>query len=184
MATHGFRRTVTGRVTWRCDEVERGLLISLIDQLIEFVEPESMGEDADPLARLVGIDTTAEKPEDPALARLFPDAYPDDVEASADFRRFTERSLREAKVAHAHLVRVALAQVNGTATIAVTDETSGAWLGLLNDLRLALGTRIGITEDYSEELAELSDDDPMAGVMHIYDWLTFLQETLVRSLMR
>ena len=184
MATHGFRRTVTGRVTWRCDELERGLLASLIDQLIDFVEPEEPRPDADPLAALVGIDDTAEKPDDPALARLFPDAYPDDAEASADFRRFTERSLREAKVANARAVRAELVDVTGTATITVSDATSGAWLGVLNDLRLALGTRIGITEDYSDELADLPDEDPRAGVLHIYDWLTFLQETLVRSLMR
>ena len=36
-------------------------------------------------------------PEDPVLARLFPTAYPDDEEAAAEFRRFTEGGLRDGK---------------------------------------------------------------------------------------
>ena len=44
------------------------------------------------------IDPDAERPDDPALARLLPDAYADDDEASAEFRRFTERTLRETKM--------------------------------------------------------------------------------------
>jgi hypothetical protein len=33
------------------------------------------------------------------------------------------------------------------------------------------------------ELAELPDDDPRAATFHVYDWLTYLQETLVRAVM-
>ena len=63
------------------DEIERGILADVVEQLVEFVTPED-DPDADPLARMVGIDPDAERPDDPALARLFPDAYADDDEAA------------------------------------------------------------------------------------------------------
>lgn len=182
MAVHGFRRTATGRVILRVDAVEKGLLTSLLEQLLEFVAPEDADESADPLSRMVGIDETAERPDDPALARLFPDAYLDDGEAAADFRRFTERSLRESKMAHAHTALDSLRRSGEKVTLSA-DEAS-AWLGTLNDIRLALGARLAITEDSAEEFAALPDDDPRAATFHVYDWLTFLQESLVQSLMR
>ena len=181
MAVHGFQRTVTGRVVLRVDDVEKGLLRLLLDQLEEFVAPEEPDPDADPLERLVGLDGEAEAPDDPALARLFPDAYRDDDEAAADFRRFTERGLREGKVANVRTARETLLR-SGEKVVVSADEAP-AWLGVLTDLRLALGTRLGVTEDNHEELAALPDDDPRAGTFHVYDWLTFLQETLVRAVM-
>jgi hypothetical protein len=57
-----------------------------------------------------------------------------------------------------------------------------AWLRALNDLRLALGTRLEITEDSYERLAGLDWDDPRYAMFAIYDWLTLLQDTLVNSL--
>lgn len=180
MAVHGFRRSVTGRVVLRVDEVEKGLLISLLDQMRQFVAPEEELPE-DPLARLVGIEGSASPPQDPALARLFPDAYPDDVEASADFRRFTERSLRELKVANAETALDTLRRSGEKVTLSAAEAT--AWLGTLTDIRLALGSRLEITEDSLEELAGLPDDDPRSASFHVYDWLTFLQESLVQALL-
>jgi hypothetical protein len=57
-----------------------------------------------------------------------------------------------------------------------------AWLRSLNDVRLALGVVLGITEDYEHGFSELDSDDPREAYLHVYDWLTFLQETLVRAL--
>lgn len=181
MGAHGFRRTATGRVVLRLDEVERGLLGSLVGQLLELVAPEDdpWGQDADPLARMVGIDPDAERPDDPALARLLPDAYADDDEASAEFRRFTERTLRETKMEHAGVVLRALADAGGKVT--VPDDEVKAWMGALNDLRLALGTRLELTEENHEEFYELDEGDPAFMHVHVYDWLTFLQETLVQA---
>ncbi|MFM1966308.1 MAG: hypothetical protein RL134_2033 [Actinomycetota bacterium] len=180
MSVHGFRRTATGRVILRVDVVEKGLLLSLLEQLVEFVTPEG-AEDEDPLVSLVGLNPDAARPEDPALARLFPDAYLDDVESSAQFRRFTERSLRETKLAHAATAIETLRRSGEKVTLSA-DEAS-AWLGALNDVRLALGTRLGITEDGMAELADLPDEDPRAATFHVYDWLTYLQESLVQSVM-
>lgn len=181
MAVHGFRRTLTGRIVLRVDAVEKGLLTTLLEQLVDFVAPEPEDDDDDPLHRLVGIAESAERPEDPALARLFPDAYLDDAEAAADFRRFTERALRDTKVEQARTALDTLRRSGDKLTL--TEPEAGAWLGALNDLRLALGSRLAITEDAAEEFAALDDDDPRAATYHVYDWLTFLQDSLVRSVM-
>ena len=180
MAVYGFRRTVTGRIVLRVDDVEKGLLSMLLGQLIEFVAPDSAAPE-DPLARLVGIDPDAQSPDDPALARLFPDAYRDDAEAAAEFRRFTERSLRETKVAQATTALSTLQRSGEKVTLSA--EEAASWLGALTDIRLTLGSRLGISEESLEELAGLPDDDPRSATYHVYDWLTFLQESLVQSLM-
>ena len=108
---HGFTRRRGGGVVLTLDEGEVQLLDHLLEQLVELLEPE--GPDAqtqlDPLAAMVGIGTATEAPDDPALARLLPDAYGEDVEASAEFRRYTELSLRERKQAQAALARQTLA---------------------------------------------------------------------------
>jgi len=180
LSVHGFRRTATGRIVLRVDAVEKGLLVTLLEQLADFVAPEDL-DDEDPLVAMVGLDPDAVRPEDPALARLLPDAYLDDDAAAAQFRRFTERSLRETKLAHTQTALETLRRSGEKVTLG-RDE-AGAWLGALNDVRLALGTRLGVTEEGMEELASLPDDDPRAATFHIYDWLTYLQETLVRALM-
>jgi hypothetical protein len=180
VAVHGFRRTLGGRIVLRADEVERGILADLVTQLQEFVRPDDDLADADPLARMVGIDPDAERPDDPALARLFPDAYADDEEAAGEFRRFTERALRDTKLAHAGTVADTLARSGDKVTL--TDAEAQAWLGTLNDLRLTLGSRLGVEEDNHEAFLALPEDHPLFGLYHVYDWLTFLQETLVRAL--
>ena len=180
MAVYGFRRGVTGRIVLRVDDVEKGLLSILLQQLIEFVAPDGELSD-DPLAQMVGIDPDAEAPQDPALARLFPDAYRDDPEAAAEFRRFTERSLRDTKVANASTALETLRRSGEKVTLTPAEAT--CWLGALTDLRLALGSRLGVTEESLEELASLPDDDPRAATYHVYDWLTFLQESLVQSVL-
>ena len=181
MAVHGFRRRLGGRIVLRADEIERGILADVVEQLVEFVTPED-DPDADPLARIVGIDPDAERPDDPALARLFPDAYADDDEAADEFRRFTERSLRETKLANARVVLDGLARAGDDDKVVVSDDEARAWLGTLNDLRLTLGSRLGIDEDSHEFFAALPEDHPAFAVFHVYDWLTFLQETLVQAL--
>lgn len=181
MGVHGFRRTATGRIVLKADDVERGLLATLVGQVLELVSPEDdpWGSDADPLARMVGIDPDAERPDDPALARLLPDAYSDDEEASSEFRRFTERSLRETKMNHATTVLRALAEADHKVTVPTSEVP--AWMGAINDTRLALATRLGITEENHERFYDLDEEDPAFVHVHVYDWLTFLQETLVQA---
>ena len=180
MAAYGFRRTLSGRIVLRADELERTILADVVGQLAEFVEPERDPHE-DPLARLVGIDPDAERPDDPALARLFPDAYADDDEAAAEFRRFTERSLREGKLANARTVLDTLARSGSKVT--VSEPEAQAWLGTLNDLRLTLGSRLGVTEDNHRLFLELPESHPAFATYQVYDWLSFLQESLVHALM-
>jgi len=180
VAVHGFRRTARDRIVLRTDDVERTILTALVHQLVEFVRPDADALDQDPLAAMVGIDPFAVTPDDPALHRLFPDAYGDDEDASAEFRRFTERSLRDSKLAHADTVLATLERSGSKITLA--DGEAQAWLGTLNDLRLTLASRLDLQEDNHESFYDLPEDDPRFPLFQIYDWFTFLQETLVHAL--
>ncbi len=114
------------------------------------------------------------------LARLLPDAYRDDPEASGEFRRYTERDLRAGKVAAARTVLDTLPPAGGR--VRLTEPESQAWLRALNDVRLALGTRLGVTEGFDEEAAEISAEDPRSAYIWIYQWLAYLQDSLVTAL--
>jgi hypothetical protein len=162
------------------EEVEVALLQSLARQLQDLVGPRD-DPDADPLFALVGIDPVAETPDDPALRRLLPDAFIDDDEAAGQFRRFTERDLRESKARNAARVDAQLAEQGQEVTIA--GDAIPAWLGFLNDTRLTIGTRLEISEENHDALADLPDTDPRSGLFQVYDWLTFLQESIVQRLL-
>jgi hypothetical protein len=127
----------------------------------------------DPLAAAVGIAATAEPPQDPALLRLLPDAYLDDQASADDFRRFTELDLRQQKAANATLARRTLGRV-ADGVLEVDPAEGRAWLLALTDLRLVLAVRFGIADPGTQE-----ERDPPA----VYDWLTWLQSTLVDALM-
>jgi hypothetical protein len=150
--------------------------------------PDAAGADRPPdplddLARLlgqVGESGPATRPDDPVLARLLPDAYADDADAAGDFRRFTEQELRNGKAAAARTVLATLPEDGGR--VRLSEEEAQVWLRALNDVRLALGVRLSITEDFEARLQDLDPADPRSAYMWVYDWLTFLQETLVRAL--
>ena len=176
--TYGFQRTATGRVVLRVDQVERGLLMSVARQVMDLVQPAEASPDQDPLAAQLGwVDGDVGISDDPAVARLLPDAYHDPDDAR-EFRRFTENDLRQSKMQHAMTVVEEIERSGEKVAVTSTDS----WLGLLNDARIAIGTRIQISEDNHEELAGLPDGDPRSGLFHVYDWLTFLQESLVRCM--
>ncbi|MEU5213763.1 DUF2017 domain-containing protein [Streptomyces sp. NPDC020742] len=179
------------------DEVEISILRSLAVQLMELIGPgdEPADDEGEDLLASVFSDGPSEPPADPVLARLFPDAYggpdlvpDDDVRAaSAEFRRYTENDLRARKRADAlALIRAldTLAPTGGDAVLRLRPEECHQWLGALNDLRLAIGTRLEVTdEDDGGELLRLPDSDPRKPMVMAYLWLGGLQETLVESLM-
>ncbi|WP_248960482.1 DUF2017 domain-containing protein [Sphaerisporangium perillae] len=171
----GFSSAHSGGVTILLDAGEASILRSLVAQVLGLVEPGATGED--PLERALGIGS-AKVPSDPVLARLFPSAYADDDEASAEFRRYTEATLREGKRADAET----LLETAEQGKVELTPEQAQAWLRALNDVRLALGVRLEVTEEVHEELAEMTEDDPRYPAYVTYDWLTYLQDTLVRAL--
>ncbi|MFD0269296.1 DUF2017 domain-containing protein [Streptomyces sp. NPDC127106] len=183
------------------DEVEISILRSLAVQLLELIGPGAPEPDAeaDPLAALFAEGPT-ERPSDPALARLFPDAYgpgPGSAEEGADqaeqaahsaeFRRFTENDLRARKRQDALAVVHSLNELtpggDGAAVLELTGELSLRWLGALNDLRLTIAARLDITEDdEGAALYRLPDDDPRKPMVMAYLWLGGLQETLIETL--
>src|SRR5581483_2399991 len=122
----------------------------------------------------------------PVLERLFPRAYldPTEEEAEADWQRLVHDDLVDGR-------RKALASVEGTlagATVrkgrfelTLTDDQAQDWLAVLNDARLALGTRLKVTEDL--DLSGLDPDDPDTAPYAVYWWLGVLEERLIDVLL-
>lgn len=162
-------------------ESERDVLINLSGQLIEILAERVDAVQSDPLAKMIGITGHDSPPDDEVLMRLLPNAYADPVDAS-EFRRYTESDLRTKKAQHAMQVRSQLMEMeNGS--ILLDSEGALAWLGAINDIRLALGVRLKVDENSHERLALLSPEDPMHAVFAVYSWLGWLQESLVLALM-
>ncbi|HZG04980.1 MAG TPA: DUF2017 domain-containing protein [Streptomyces sp.] len=193
--------TVPGGAAVALDEVEISILRSLVVQLLELIGPGPGGEPAggtgdaeDPLAALMA-EGPSKPPSDPALARLFPNAYggpgaePDERTraASAEFRRYTENELRARKREDGLAVVRSLDELSpggdGGAVLVLGPEQSRQWLGALNDLRLAIGARLELADDKdSDELYNLPDGDPRKPIAMAYLWLGALQESLVETL--
>jgi hypothetical protein len=120
-------------------------------------------------------------------SRLFPRAYLDPTEDAAEF-------------AFQATVHGDMAQVRGNAItafigdiesgkhsrrgveISLDVDAAGRWIGVINDLRLTLGTRIGVSDSendpgHSEVVGVGQGDRPF------YTWMTYLQEELISRLM-
>jgi Domain of unknown function (DUF2017) len=183
-----------GMITTQLSSYEVELLTSLVKQLVELVSDGSPAgfapgaEPADPFEKLVAdLEVDADEPEvseDPVLKRLFPDAYPHDSPASSEFRRFTERDLRTKKVADAQVVLDRLAATKlGAHDLRIPREEVDAWLRTLTSVRLAVATRLGISDaETADELNALPEDDPRSFLVSVYDWLGFAEETLINAL--
>ena len=162
-------------------ESEREVLINLSEQIIELLAERVDHAHEDPLAAMVGITVHDSPPEDEVLLRLLPNAYADETAAS-EFRRYTESTLRDKKRAHAMAMRSNLINA-GENAIDLDHEGAMAWLGAMNDIRLALGVRLKIEENSQEHLELLKPDDPLRAVYAVYTWLGWLQESLLQALM-
>src|SRR6478735_3690551 len=170
---------------------EADLLRSLAAQLIGLPRNESAttAVDADPLEELLDFSGPTTAPDDPVLARLFPTAYPDDEESAGDFRRFTESALRDGKAGAAASIIDTLEDAGLPPEpedglfidVELDDAAAMTWMRSFTDMRLAIATRLGVEEGDEEYWLSLPDDDPRAQVHDVYDWLAFLQETLVAA---
>ena len=182
MVTAHFKSTAKGPAA-KFSAQETFVLSALLAEVITLLEPEdgsAAGDEIDPLEELTGLTSTAtEAPDDPVLARLLPDAYVDDAEQSADFRRYTEDDLRASKRADAKQVLESLPADGGR--IVLDDQLTEAWLRALNDIRLAVGTRLGVTEESYKEVEGMDPLTPRAQQLSIYLWLGYIQETLVET---
>ncbi|MGI8882162.1 MAG: DUF2017 family protein [Jatrophihabitans sp.] len=115
-------------------------------------------------------------PGDEVWDRLHPAAY-DDAEAASEFRDLVDDDVDAQRVERIGMCRAELAQSGGDLRLA--EESLDRWLVTVNDIRLAIGTRIGVTAD---------DDpvDPAFAEDHgrlLYGWLTWLQDALVTTAM-
>ena len=149
-----------GDVVARLDPAEAGIVGLLLDQLEQL-----LAADADDVAG------------DPVMARLLPDGHRSDPDLAADYRELTESSLRSGKTDDLAIVRATLPEGGGE--IRLDRDQAGAWLRTSNDLRLALGTRLDITED-TEPPDEIADEQDQQ--LAVYYWLTSLKGSLVDAL--
>ena len=177
----GFVKFSEDSYVLEVSESERDVLINLSGQLIEILAERVDTANSDPLAKMVGITGHDSPPDDEVLLRLLPNAYADPVDAS-EFRRYTESDLRRKKTQHAMLVRSGLMETENR-SILLDSDGAQAWLGAINDIRLALGVRLKVDENSHERLELLSPDDPMHAVFAVYSWLGWLQESLVLACM-
>jgi hypothetical protein len=144
----------------RLVDAEAGIVGLLLDQLEQLL-------DADP----------ADTGGDPVLERLLPPGHTGDPEIAADYRDMTEASLRSGKAGDLATMRATLPPEGGE--VRLDDEQARAWLRTTNDLRLALGTRLGVTAE-----TEPPDDpaDEEGSQLAVYYWLTAVQGSLVDAL--
>jgi hypothetical protein len=142
-----------GRIALRLGDAERRIVASLVEELrAELDDPESTAPEG-------------------ALARLFPSAFPDDAEATASWASLVHADLLEQR-------RDRVAVVEATVEADELDnEAAGAWLGVLNDLRLALGESLGIEPD--DEAAPIDPDDPQAMRRAVFAWLGWVVAAFV-----
>jgi len=181
--------------------------LHLLDQLFADVArllADDTPPSLDPLAAELGLSDlglseNVAPPEDPAVARLLPDASPDPA-AAGEFRRFTERGLRRRKVEGLRTVRNTLAAAepgrghwpqqatDEDVRVRLDDDAAHAWVVALTDLRLVLAERLGVrTEADAEAVHERADDadadDPAAWLAMVYDFVSWLQESLAEVLL-
>lgn len=128
---------------------ERELLVGLAVQLEELLETDS-----------------------PLLARLFPPPYGDDVERNEGYAALAVPELIEHRRASIELLR------SSAGATTLDEEQLTAWMRSINDLRLVLGTMLGVeNEDDPPEVPE--------GLEHaqsIYGFLGALLDTIVQAL--
>lgn len=124
--------------------------------------------------------------DDPVRQRLLPDGYRGDdggPGAAESFREMTEGALLEGKAAALGLCVAELATVQESIGLTLDAEALGRWLRVLTDVRLALGTRIGVEARRMSLLEQLRLSRSERAAWGAYGWLTDLQESLTLAAM-
>lgn len=188
------------RFVARLDDVEREVVVGLLEQTHELLAPvprEPTGDPFDDLVSRMGLprmedskdfeDDALQPPRDPALERLLPSAHREDPGLAAEFRRLTEYGLRERKAANLATAISALQDAEDD-KVRLDQEQAQAMVVALTDVRLLLGERLGLRTDedadaLQDRLEAASEDDPQLYLAAYYDFLTWLQESLIQALM-
>ena len=158
-----------------------------LDVVLEPGEAAVLNRLCEELTALLDADGAADSEQaDPVLERLFPRAYldPTEEQAESDWQRFVHDDLvvgrRHAVETVEHSLAGALVR-KGRLELSLNDEQAQAWLAVINDARLALGTRLEVTEDM--DLSRLDPDDPDTAPYAVYWWLGVLEERLIDVLL-
>ena len=144
----------------RLDPAEAGIVGLLLDQLEQLLTGEEDDVEGDEV-----------------LARLLPEGHRGDPRLAAEYRDLTRTSLVAGKADDLATVRATLPAEGGQ--LRLDAEQAAAWLRTTNDLRLALGIRLGVDAD-TEPPAELASETDQQ--LAVYYWLTAVQGSLVDSL--
>lgn len=180
---NGWKKAGRGgktRLASTFDPQEAAVLRGLVGEVRQMLSGRSADNPADELAVLTGMRTgPSTRPDDRVLARLLPDFSTDDPDLSAGMRSLHEPELIEAKDAAAALVLDTLPEAGGR--VELTPEQADSWMMALNDVRLALGTALDVSEDMPDQL---DPDDPRSAHLGVYQWLTFVQDSLVQARMQ
>jgi hypothetical protein len=180
---NGWRKSGWGsrvKISTTLEAQESAVLKGLVEEVLQMLAGRVAETPHDELAALTGMRTgPSAKPDDRVLARLLPDFSADDDGLSSGMRSLHEPDLIEAKQEAATFVIGSLPEGGGK--VELTPQQADTWLRALNDVRLALGTALDVSEDMPEDLPA---DDPRAGHMGVYHWLTFVQDALVQARMQ
>jgi len=156
--------------------LEAQQLADLVAQFSELLEPHAVA-DAD----------ASDASNDPALARLAPNPYPDDADAAAEFHDATRHDLLERRQHDALRVLADLAPsfasgdpddpdpAADTIDLAIEGDAGWAWMRTLTAIRLIIATRLGIS-------GEDDDHDPEDDRFAVYDWIGYRLDGIVRAM--
>jgi hypothetical protein len=168
---------------------EAGLLQSLASSIVGMLDDRESSAPRDELEEITGMKTGHPRPpEDETMKRLLPDFFRPQNDhpagsGAAESLNSALRSLHEPEIIDAkrQAAQRLLATIpDGGGKFELTEEDARAWVAAVNDVRLALGTMLGVGPDGPEWLPP---GHPMAGHLDVYQWLTVLQEYLVLGLM-
>ncbi len=155
-----------GRYVAVFEPAEATLLSDLVDQVRQMLAGRRAESSVDPLAKVTGMALApGTPPDDPALARLLPDFHAADTELSAGLRMLRDSLPR------------------GGGTVHLDGEVATAWIRALNDVRLALGVRLGITDDEFELPTGIDPEGVQSAIFATYRWLSAVQDSLVTVLL-
>lgn len=148
------------------EDVERALLETMLADMDEALQTLEAG--------------------DPVRQRLLPDGYRGEdggPGAAESFREMTEAALVDGKTGAIGLCAAELATVDETIGLTLDAEALGRWLRVLTDVRLALGTRLGVSGRRLSMLEQLRLSAADRAAWGAYGWLTELQESLALAAM-
>ena len=176
---NGWKKAGRGervRIVATLEEQECAVLRGLVGEVTQMLDGRTAQVPQDELAELTGMRTgPTTRPDDRVLARLLPDFTSEDRDLAAGLRSLHEPELIESKKQAATTVLTSLPQAGGK--IELSPAQADEWLTALNDIRLALGTALDVSEDTPDDFPE---DDPRSAHLGVYHWLTFVQDSLVR----